>query len=152
VRNLDTSGVPTYRYTGQRFHTVSVGLSEEAQSKLAKNREFSPDALKDTVKRALEAKGLLNENADYSVNITVTDVRVRSMFSAVMFGAMAGDDRIVGTVTLTDNTNKPVTSFEVSVYYALGGVLGGIDRVRMDWLYEKFAELTVAGLTGEKTN
>ncbi|MDR8853749.1 hypothetical protein FEP99_06809 [Burkholderia pseudomultivorans] len=50
-----------------------------------------------------------------------------------------------GTVTLADADNRPVDRFKVSASYALGGI-AGIDSMRMDWLYEKFTEQTLATL------
>jgi len=41
-----------------------------------------------------------------------------------------------------------VRKFNVSASYGLGGIAGGQDDVRMNWLYEKFAEHTIAELSG----
>lgn len=79
------------------------------------------------------------------LNVEVTGIRVRSSFSAVMFGFMAGSDYVDGTVTFADADNHPVDHFKVSASYALGGI-AGIDSMRMDWLYEKFTEKTLATL------
>lgn len=101
------------------------------------------------VKRRLENKGLMSNSAQSNLKVTITDVRVRSTFNAIMWGFMAGDDRIVGNVEIQGSGNKPVNKFEVSASYALGGFGGGQDDTRMNWLYEKFSELLVAELTGE---
>ncbi len=79
------------------------------------------------------------------LNVEVTGIRVRSSFSAVMFGFMAGSDYVDSTVTFADADNHPVDHFKVSASYALGGI-AGIDSMRMDWLYEKFTEKTLATL------
>lgn len=42
---------------------------------------------------------------------------------------------------------KEFDRFVVSSCYALGGLAGGQDSMRMSWLYEKFAEETVKELT-----
>lgn len=80
------------------------------------------------------------------VDVIVTDIRTRSGFAAVMFGFMAGDDRIVGTVALADENAAQQDSFQISASYALGGLVGGQEGVRMGYLYEKFAELTAVEL------
>lgn len=73
--------------------------------------------------------------------------RVRSSFSAVMFGFMADSDSIDGKVREFNQEGRQVHSFDVSASYALGGIAGG-DGTRMNWLYDKFTELTIAELTG----
>lgn len=130
---------------------VSISLNDEAKAKVNDNLKFDQNALLDHVKRALTAKNLLAENKPESTNtveILVKDFRVRSNFSAVMFGFMAGNDSITGDVILKDAAGKELNKFEVSASYALGGLAGGQDGARMGWLYEKFAELAVENLSG----
>ncbi len=79
--------------------------------------------------------------------VEVKDVRVRSNFSAVMWGFMAGNDHITGDIVIQNNNGSELDRFEVSVSYALGGLAGGMDSSRMGWLYETFAEETVKELT-----
>lgn len=79
------------------------------------------------------------------LNVEVTGIRMRASFSAVMFGFMAGNDYVDGTVTFADADNHPVDRFKVSASYALGGI-AGIDSMRMDWLHEQFTEKTLATL------
>jgi hypothetical protein len=137
--------------TSQPARKISVNLNDEAKSKLADNLKFNQVALLDHVKRALTAQNLLDEaraDAKNTVEIVIKDLRVRSNFSAVMFGFMAGNDSIVGDVVLKDGNGKELNKFEVSASYALGGLAGGQDEARMGWLYEKFAELTVENLRG----
>ncbi len=131
---------------------ISISLNNEAKAKLNDNLKFDQNALLDHVKRALTAKNLLAESRPDSTNtveILVKDLRVRSNFSAVMFGFMAGNDSITGDVILKDAAGKELNKFEVSASYALGGLAGGQDSARMGWLYEKFAELAVQNLSGE---
>jgi hypothetical protein len=101
------------------------------------------------MQRALESRSLLAAGSPYQVNVEITDIRVRSNFSAVMFGFMAGSDSLTGNVYVTEKSGKPVSKFEVSASYALGGFAGGQDDTRMGWLYEEFAKLAVNELTGE---
>ena len=141
----------SHHLTVQKFDSIAVSLSQEAQAKLSENPTFNSDEFKNVVKQKFEESGLMNAASEYSVHIAVTDLRTRSTFTAIMFGFMAGNDHIVGTVTITDNSNRTLKSFEISASYALGGLAGGQDSMRMNWLYEKFAELTVAELRGEKS-
>jgi len=130
--------------------SVSISLTEEAKKKAAENLTFNPDELLRHVKRALEANSLLKGSAETprpNLEVQVKDMRVRSIASAVLLGFMAGADYIAADIVLKDTASKELDRFEVSTSYALGGVAGGQDSVRMGWLYQKFAEETVKELT-----
>ena len=47
-----------------------------------------------------------------------------------------------GNVQVLDAGGSVLPSFDVSASYDFGGFAGGQDRVRINYLYEKFAELT----------
>ncbi len=138
---------------GKIAQDVTLSLSKEAQAKLTDNLKFDQEKLLATVRRALDAKGLLAKTADPKlprIEIVISDVRARSTFSAVMFGFMAGDDRVAGEVIARAADGKQLQRFSVSASYALGGLAGGQEEARMNWLYETFAQHTVAELTGTK--
>lgn len=141
----------TQYLVSQPAKSVSIELSDEATEKIGDNPRFSQHALLDRIKRALIVKNLLNETkpeAVHVIEIVIRDIHVRSRFSAVIFGLTGDSDNIVGDVLLKDSSGKELTRFEISASYALDGLGGGQDEVRMGWLYEKFAELTVAYLAG----
>jgi hypothetical protein len=126
-------------------------MSKNAEAELADNLKFDQARLLATIKRALSAKELLAKTPDPelpTIEIVVTDIRVRSSFSAVMFGFMAGDDHLNGEVIARDKSGRELQRFQVSASYAFGGLVGGQDGVRMDWLYETFAQETANELTG----
>ena len=125
---------------------VQVQMSPDASKQLADNAQFNREELAAYLRRRLEGKGLIAPNATNKVDIVVTDIRVRSAFSAVMFGVLAGDDHVVGRVRVLDAAGKPLRSFEVNANYALGGWGGGQDGTRLGWLYDKFSELAAAEL------
>jgi hypothetical protein len=132
---------------------VSVSLSDAAKEKLKDNLKFDHEALRKHVEKALEASSVLDiakREELPRIEIVVTDMRVRSNFSAVMWGAMAGADSIKGDIVMKDLTGKELDRFHVSASYALGGLAGGQDSARMDWLYEAFAKETLKELTGKK--
>lgn len=131
---------------------VNLSFTPEAQKELSDNLKFNQNTLLDTVKRALATRKLLDEGnpkATQSIDILLTDIRVRSTFNAFMFGFMAGADRVKGDVTLRDVNGTELNHFSVYADYALGGLAGAQDEARMSWLYEKFAQLTVDSLSGE---
>jgi hypothetical protein len=125
---------------------VSVAMSPDAAKQLADSPQFNREELAGFLRRRLEGKGLVASGAMHRVDIVVTDLRVRGVFAAVMFGAMAGDDHVNGRVRILDERNRPIRSFDVQASYALGGWAGGQDGMRMNWLYDKFSELAVAEL------
>jgi hypothetical protein len=125
---------------------VEARMTPEALKLQADNPQFSREELAGYLRRKLEAKGFVGPAAQYSVDIVVTNIRVRSAFSAIMWGALAGSDSVAATVRIVDQAGNPVRSFDVDASYALGGLAGGQDGMRMSWLYDKFSELAVAEL------
>ena len=101
------------------------------------------------IERHLDGRGLLNNQSNQTVEVSINSFRVRSGFSAVMFGFMAGSDSIQGVVAVKNAAGQYIKRAEVSASYALGGIAGGQDSSRMGWLYEEFAKHVVAELTGE---
>lgn len=122
--------------------SVTVSLTDDAVKKLGENLKFNQNELLDHVKRALEANKFYVANSvkpGMSMEIVVKDMRVRSNFSAIAFGFLAGNDSVTGDIVIKDPKGKEVDRFEVSASYALGGIAGGVDSARMSWLYENFA-------------
>lgn len=134
---------------GTKPVVVKVTLDNTAQEALKDNLKFDAKKLQEKIESALDARKLLAK-ADSTdamhLNVEVNGIRVRSSFSAVMFGFMAGNDHVDGTVTLIDADNHQIDRFKVSASYALGGIAGGMDDTRMSWLYEKFTEQTLTTL------
>jgi hypothetical protein len=125
---------------------VSVQMSPDATRQQADNNQFNREELANFLRRRLETKGLISATASHKVDIVVTDIRVRSAIAAVMLGFMAGDDHVNGTVRLLGPNGQPLRSFVTNASYALGGIGGGQDGTRMNWLYDKFSELASAEL------
>ncbi|WP_175960247.1 DUF4410 domain-containing protein [Burkholderia pyrrocinia] len=152
TRDAGNQAGPTATASTSKFGTkpviVKVTLDAAAQEALKDNLKFSPKKLQEQIENALYARKLLAK-ADSTdamhLNVEVTGIRVRSSFSAVMFGFMAGSDYVDGTVTLVGTDNRQVDRFKVSASYALGGI-AGMDGTRMDWLYENFTEKTLSTL------
>jgi hypothetical protein len=126
---------------------VTASMSPDAAKQQVDNPQFNRDELATRLRQRLEAKGLTAPNAAHRVEIVVTDVRVRGAFAAIMFGFMAGDDHVSGRVRVLDPAGRALRSFDVHANYAFGGVAGGQDGVRMNWLYDKFADMAMAELS-----
>lgn len=131
---------------GGTYRSVEVVLTDSARKLQAENVQFSVRELSDYVRRRLESSDLLRGDGEYRVEIAIENFRVRSAAAAVLFGIMAGTDSIDGYVKVFDPKGRPVHAYKVSASYGLGGWGGGQDGMRMNWLYDKFSELTVAEL------
>jgi len=133
---------------GQKYSKLNLYISDDAKKLLAENIKFNPEALRNTIQRVLEARNQLEAGSPYRIDIEITHFNVRSHFSAVMFGFLAGSDSVVGNVYIGDNGGRRLAKYEVSASYALGGIAGGQDEARMGWLYEEFAKQVVNELPG----
>lgn len=127
----------------------TVTMSPQANAQLTDNLKFNVETLRTKVGQALEAKGLVAKDGDFEVQVVVDDIRVRGTFSAVMFGFMAGDDHLYGTVTLRRG-DKALGSFGIKTTWALGGIAGGQDDARLGWLYEEFAKQVAVELASRR--
>jgi hypothetical protein len=131
------------------YTNVDVVLTDEGRRDAADNPVFNVRELGDYIRRRLEGHELLNPQGTHRVEVSIEHVRVRSMASAVILGFMAGADLIEGYVRVYDARGRQVYGYKVNASYALGGIAGGQDNMRMGWLYDKFSELAVAELAGE---
>lgn len=136
----------TPRPVMKALESISVDLSPKAKEQLADNVKFDVDALRRKLELSLKSRNLIAPDGDYRLKVSVTDIRVRGTFSAVMLGFMAGDDHLIGD---NDLLKKPedgkeggdsVYQFKVKTSYAFGGLAGGQDSMRIDWLYEEFSK------------
>lgn len=151
TNRLGNSENTNYQYGGQKFSAINISLDPNAREQLKDNLKFDPTKLEQTLTRAFQSRGLIDDKSENVVNVLITDIRTRSNFSAVMFGFMAGNDHVVGKVSLLPrNGGHSWLDFQVSASYALGGLGGGQDEARMSWLYEEFAKLTLKEILGEK--
>jgi hypothetical protein len=143
---------PQFDDLGEQAGGLDVKLSREAKDDATDNLKFNKGDLEATIRRDLEINNLLAAQYDSglpTIEVTVTSVRVRSSFSAIMFGFMAGDDHIDGDVVVRAADGNVLQKFSVSASYALGGFAGGQDSSRLSWLYETFAEHVAQELTGK---
>ena len=137
---------------GVKTSSVSISLNENARKQHAENQTFSPEKLLLTVRAAMSEKGVLPRDPDPRlpwIEIYVKDIRIRSTFSAVMLGILAGTDSLSGEVILKEPGGRELQRFTISASYGLGGFAGGQDDSRMGWLYDEFARLTLVELIGQ---
>ena len=149
VTKLDSGNSADPKKMEQTVSKVNVWLNDDAKKLVSDNLKFSSDTLKTMIERTLQSQNLIKPEAGQTLDIEITGFRVRSNFSAIMFGFMAGNDNVEGVVSIKDSNGKTIKKSKVAASYALGGIGGGQDDARMGWLYEEFTKHTVAELSGE---
>jgi hypothetical protein len=133
---------------------IQVNIAAKAKSAVGENPLFSQKDLHEKVKHFLTNKQLLADKAGQgklSVDIEVTDVRIRSTISAVMFGFLAGADSLDGDVIIKDAAGVELNRYAISAVYAWGGTAGSND-LRLSYLYESFAEKVADALSGKTSS
>jgi Domain of unknown function (DUF4410) len=137
-----------YVYSGEKFQSVEVVLSEKGKKELADNLKFDPAELHLQIARRMEEKGLIQNPSENRVRVEITDIRIRGTFVAIMLGIFAGADYVNGKVSVLDASGRPKHEFVSKASWALGGWGGGQDSSRLPWIYEKFAVVTVDEIMG----
>lgn len=120
--------------------SLAVTLNSDAQKKLADNENFNKDKLYEKINSTLltsQYMQLQQNNSNLTMEVVITNLRVRSGAAAIMLGFLAGADSITGQVYVKDN-QKVLDSFEVDISYAFGGAMGDTET-RMNWIYESFS-------------
>lgn len=150
VKRDGAAGAGAVKLGDPKVASVKLYLNDNAQKLHADNIKFNPEALRSTIQRSLEARQLVASDSRQRLEVEITDIRVRSTFASVAFGFMAGADSVTGNVHVLGADGKPLAKFEVSASYALGGIGGGMDDARMNWLYEEFSKLTINEMLGQE--
>lgn len=140
---------PTNQITSTKI-SASSQVSDK-QGDLVENG-FSQNDLLLKVNAALKSKGLLDttsQKQNLALELVLQKARVRSTANAMLWGFMAGSDYITADVLLKDAKGIEQDSFQVETSYALGGLVGGVASIRIDWLYDSFSSEVVKELTGQ---
>ena len=146
-----TAGSEKSELRSAKVTQVQIVLTDEAKKLVADNASFSVTSLKSAIEDQLKALDLLKPDAGQQMEVTLKSFRARSAFSAIAFGFMAGNDNVVGVMSIKDASGKVLKSAEINASYALGGLAGGMTETRMGWLYGEFAKLAIQELTGSAT-
>jgi hypothetical protein len=152
-RSPNAEATPLTFGVNQQAGQVSLSLTPEALKVAATTIRFDQEILLRQIRQGLAQKNALASTPDQalpSVEVVITSIRSRSAFNAVMWGFMAGDDHLNGTVIVRSPQGIEVQRFNVSASYALGGFAGGQTDARMGWLYDTFTNHVVQELTGAK--
>jgi len=137
-----TAGAPIEPRAGR----LELRLSGEAQKMAAENPVFSVDQLRQNRERTLRERGVLVAGHPQVLEIELVGLRARSTGAAVWAGAFAGTDQVAGNVVLRGADGRALRTFNVDASYGFGGLAGGAESVRMNWLYDRFSTDTAGGL------
>jgi hypothetical protein len=146
--NLELSR-PQLSSTGQKAGQVTIAMTPAVEQRLAGTLRFDRLRFQDTIERALRAKEVLTPTDDPTlptVEINVTDVRVRATANVVLFGMLSGDDHLNGTVTLRSPDKAEMQKFDVTTSALVSASAQVLTR--MSWLYDAFAKQLADELTG----
>jgi hypothetical protein len=138
---------------GLKAKAVNVGATPEMQRSLTDNLSFDMERLRTAVRNAVAAKGVLATDGAASqptVDVTLTDFRLRSTAAAIIGGIFAGTDYANGDVVVKDPGGRELQRFAVNVSYGLGGLGGGQEQTRLTWLFDTFGQRVAEGLAGEE--
>ena len=133
---------PQFAETDQRAGALVVELYDASKTAAANNETFNQRELSDTIRQALLARNKLAESPNAAlprIEVTITSVRARSNLSAIVLGMFAGTDHIKGAVVVRSADGGELQRFTVNAEYAFGGLIGGLEGVRMNWLYDSVA-------------
>jgi hypothetical protein len=126
-----------------------ITLTPEAIAKEKETPQFNLADLKRAITANLAKENLLkpiNGQSQPSLEVSINDMRVRSTGVAMMAGFLAGADSISGEVKVKTSSSVVIDTFGVSSSYAMGGLAMSGEEMRMNWLYNAFAEELVKEL------
>jgi hypothetical protein len=130
---------------------MTITLTPEAKKKLEEGgKGFNPEKLMVIVRQNLEERKLLNPEGagDLTAEMVITDVNVRSVAAAVMFGFLAGSDRVAGDINFYSKNRKKETGLAFTYTMALGGLSVSDQDRRFNMIYNGVSEEIVKVITG----
>jgi outer membrane murein-binding lipoprotein Lpp len=127
---------------------VTINFTDEVKTKIKNINSFNIIKFNEGIIEKLDSSGLLNASSQKTLEIEIDSIRIRSAFSAVMFGFMAGADHISGNIIIKNKSQHVIGEYEISASYALGGLAGGQNETRINWMSNRFSELTAETLSG----
>ncbi len=127
--------------------SITLDLAPEVGNDIRNYLGFNRDKLLEKILIELNKNKLYSNNQkNLDLSVEITKVKIRTEYSAVMFGFLAGVDILDGRISIKDKSGLEVDAFDVNASYGLGGSLAGSDSVRTDFLYETFARSVIKGI------
>ena len=120
---------------------IVVTYSEDARKKLSDNSAFNDKDFKLQMQKTLSAAKLISDNVNLkqpTLNVEVTNIRVRSIANRMMLGFLSGADYVMGNVTVKDVSGKTLDAFQISTDHYESYTVGTTNV--LSWIYETFAD------------
>jgi hypothetical protein len=120
---------------------IVVTYSEDARKKLSDNSAFNDKDFKLQMQKTLSAAKLISDNVNPkqpTLNVEVTNIRVRSIANRMMLGFLSGADYVMGNVTVKDVSGKILDAFQISTDHYESYTVGTTNV--LSWIYETFAD------------
>jgi hypothetical protein len=120
---------------------IVVTYSEDARKKLSDNSAFNDKDFKLQMQKTLSAAKLISDNVNPkqpTLNVEVTNIRVRSIANRMMLGFLSGADYVMGDVTVKDVSGKTLDAFQISTDHYESYTVGTTNV--LSWIYETFAD------------
>jgi hypothetical protein len=120
---------------------IVVTYSEDARKKLSDNSAFNDKDFKLQMQKTLSAAKLISDNVNPkqpTLNVEVTNIRVRSIANRMMLGFLSGADYVMGNVTVKDVSGKTLDAFQISTDHYESYTVGTTNV--LSWIYETFAD------------
>lgn len=152
VISQKTFVTPTNQITSTKI-SLSPNVNEK-HGDLVENG-FSQADLLQKLNDALKSKNLLDSTSqkqNLALEVVLQKIRIRSTANAMLWGFMAGSDYITADVLLKDAKGVEQDKFQIETSYALGGLVGGVASVRINWLYDSFSSEVLKELTGQASS
>jgi len=128
--------------TARLLESLGHTLEERA---LPIDQQAAPDEVSTAVSDLLRTKGRLDASAPATLEIVITDFRLRSWASAFWLGAMAGADRL-GVEVRVQKDGETLKQYRTDTSSVLGGIAYAGTGHRFDRLVKTIAKRIVDGL------
>jgi hypothetical protein len=123
---------------------LSMKISDAARIRMRDNPGFKEDQLQSAITGDLTKRKLLLPSSTQTLDVNVTDLRVRNGAAVYFAGVFAGNDFVVADVIVKDAAGKTVKSSQINVTFRLAswGSMG--TAARNAQMYETFARHVAA--------
>ncbi len=123
---------------------LSMKISDAARARMRDNPGFKEDQLQSTIKDDLTKRKLLLSSSKQTLDVNVTDLRVRNGAAVYFAGVFAGNDFVVADVIVKDAAGNILKSSQINVTFRLASWASLGTAARNAQMYETFARHVAA--------
>ncbi len=147
----------TEQNAGGKVTDIALKIAPDVETKWRdKGERPSADRILIILRTSLEAQQLFGgePGSGTKLEVVVTDFELRATFDNVLWGMMtggllSGTDKLNGTVTVSDKSGKPISTFNVSASFSGSDSRKVPMSQRADLMYEDFGKRTAQRLAGD---